>query len=151
MERIKIRPQSLMPLVVPRILSVNETNGACVFPSRPRPARRSTRPDTYQRLPKSLQTSNLRNAVGPCIWGKTIHRRRRDRVGSKAPYKRTGWAEKFRSTLKFRYRSAQKVRSRHQSRRLGSEQCSRSLCDLAATELLEGFPYVGKSTSLLFS
>jgi hypothetical protein len=32
-------------------LSANETNGACVSPSRPRPASRSNRPDTYQRLP----------------------------------------------------------------------------------------------------
>src|ERR1700752_483690 len=33
-------------------LSANETNDACVFPSRPRPASRSNRPDTYQRLPQ---------------------------------------------------------------------------------------------------
>ena len=38
-------------------LSVNETKDACVFPSRPRPASRSNRPDTYQRLP--LSTHNL--------------------------------------------------------------------------------------------
>ena len=38
-------------------LSVNETKDACVFPSGPRPASRSNRPDTYQRLP--LSTHNL--------------------------------------------------------------------------------------------
>jgi hypothetical protein len=38
-------------------LSANETNDACVFPSRPRPASRSNRPDTYQRLPQP--THNL--------------------------------------------------------------------------------------------
>ena len=38
-------------------LSVNKTKDACVFPSRPRPASRSNRPDTYQRLP--LSTHNL--------------------------------------------------------------------------------------------
>jgi hypothetical protein len=38
-------------------LSVNETKDACVFPSRPRPASRSNRPDTYQRLPLSTHNS----------------------------------------------------------------------------------------------
>ena len=38
-------------------LSANETNGACVFPSWPRPASRSNRPDTYQRLPISRKVS----------------------------------------------------------------------------------------------
>jgi hypothetical protein len=42
-----------MTQMVPVNLSANETNGACVFPSRPRPASRSNRPDTYQRLPIS--------------------------------------------------------------------------------------------------
>ena len=31
-------------------LSVNKTKDACVFPSRPPPASRSNRPDTYQKL-----------------------------------------------------------------------------------------------------
>jgi hypothetical protein len=34
-------------------LSDNETKDACAFPSRPRPASRSNRPDTYQRPPLS--------------------------------------------------------------------------------------------------
>ncbi len=53
MERTKLRTQSLMTQMVPVNLSANETNGACVFPSRPRPASRSNRPDTYLRLPIS--------------------------------------------------------------------------------------------------
>ena len=38
-------------------LSANETKDACVFPSRPRPASRSNRPDTYQRLLLSTHIS----------------------------------------------------------------------------------------------
>ncbi len=34
-------------------LSAHETKGTCVLQPRPRPASRSNRPDTYQRLPKS--------------------------------------------------------------------------------------------------
>jgi len=47
MERIKKRPQRLMTPMAPCSLSANETTGACVFPSWPRPASRSNRPDTY--------------------------------------------------------------------------------------------------------
>jgi len=72
MERTKLRTQSLMTQMVPVNLSANETNGACVFPSRPRPASRSDRPDTYQRLPipsivplakrsRSIQTGQMQN------------------------------------------------------------------------------------------
>lgn len=57
MERTKKRTQSLMTQMVRMNLSANETNGACVFPSRPRPASRSNRPDTYQRLPISSTIS----------------------------------------------------------------------------------------------
>src|SRR3954452_11042330 len=38
------------------MIRANEINGACVLPSRPRPASRSTRPDTYQRLPTAPLT-----------------------------------------------------------------------------------------------
>ena len=38
-----------------RNLSANEANDAFVYPSRPRPARRSNRPDTYLRLPLSTR------------------------------------------------------------------------------------------------
>ena len=43
MERIDRRAPNLATLMAaPRGLSANEIKGACVFPSRPRPARRST-------------------------------------------------------------------------------------------------------------
>jgi len=61
MERIKIRTQSLLTQMVTQTLwadlSANETKRACVLPSRPRPACRSNRPDTYQRLPVSSKFS----------------------------------------------------------------------------------------------
>ena len=38
-------------------LSAKEINGACVFPSRPRPASRPERPDTYLRLPMKCRNS----------------------------------------------------------------------------------------------
>ena len=61
MERIKIRTQSLLTLMVAQTLrndlSANETKGVCVLPSRPRPACRLNRPDTYQRLPVSRKFS----------------------------------------------------------------------------------------------
>jgi|GEM_PF-6246634 len=61
MERIKIRTQSLLTQMVAQTsradLSANETKSACVLPSRPRPACRSNRPDTYQRLPVSNKFS----------------------------------------------------------------------------------------------
>jgi len=61
MERIKIRTQSLLTQMVTQTLwadlSANETKRACVLPSRPRPACRPNRPDTYQRLPVSSKFS----------------------------------------------------------------------------------------------
>jgi hypothetical protein len=53
MERINERIQSLVALVLLVNLSDSETKDACVLPSRPRPASRSNRPDTYQRPPLS--------------------------------------------------------------------------------------------------
>ena len=61
MERNNIHTQSLLTLMVAQTsradLSANETKGVCVLPSRPRPACRSNRPDTYQRLPISSNIS----------------------------------------------------------------------------------------------
>ena len=60
MERIKIRTQSLLTLMVAQPLadlSANETKRACGLPSRPRLTRRPNRPDTYQRLPISRNLS----------------------------------------------------------------------------------------------
>ncbi len=61
MERINIRTQSLLTQMVAHTLradlSANETKRACVVPSRPRPACRLNRPDTYQRLPESRKFS----------------------------------------------------------------------------------------------
>jgi len=72
MEQIEIRTQSLLTRMVAHPygtdLSANETKGACVLPSRPRPACRSNRPDTYQRLPTLCKKSLLRSAAGPYIW-----------------------------------------------------------------------------------
>jgi hypothetical protein len=56
-------------------LSANETNGACILPSRPRPACRSNRPDTYQRRPVSRKFSLANSSRSihsgqrqPCRW-----------------------------------------------------------------------------------
>jgi len=61
MERNNLRTQSLLTQMVAQIsradLSANEAKSACVLPSRPRPACRSNRPDTYQRLPVSSKFS----------------------------------------------------------------------------------------------
>ena len=50
----------------------DETKAACVFPPRPRPACRSNRPDTYQRIPISRKFS-LANA------SRSVHRVRSGR------------------------------------------------------------------------
>jgi hypothetical protein len=74
MERIKIRTQSLLTLMVAQIswvdLSANKTKGACVLPSRPRPACRPNRPDTYQRLPISSKFP-LANSSRSIHWVKS--------------------------------------------------------------------------------
>jgi hypothetical protein len=51
MERTKCAPKVWAEKWPLDGLSANETSDARVFPSRPRPASRSNRPDTYQRLP----------------------------------------------------------------------------------------------------
>src|SRR5680860_277301 len=64
MERIKIRPQSLVTLMAYISLSANETTGACVLPSRPRPACRLT---GRIHISDSRHPANslLRKAAGP--------------------------------------------------------------------------------------
>jgi hypothetical protein len=57
MERIDEASRVWGPKWLLANLSVNETKDACVFPSRPWPASRSNRPDTYQRPPQP--THNL--------------------------------------------------------------------------------------------
>jgi hypothetical protein len=54
MERIDERTQSLTTLLVTFCLSANETKARAYSPTRPRPASRSNRPDTYERLLLSL-------------------------------------------------------------------------------------------------
>jgi len=87
MERIKQRPQSLVTQMVLVNLSANETNGACVFPSRPQPACWPNRPDTYLRLllpckiPLAISSQSIHwvrsghtRKLSICqLWAKTRH------------------------------------------------------------------------------
>lgn len=57
MERIDERTQSLTTHWSPFDLSANETKARAYSPTRPRPASRSNRPDTYERLLLSLHAS----------------------------------------------------------------------------------------------
>ena len=67
MERIDRRALSLVAQMVAHDLSANETKGACVFPSRPRPACRSTGRIHISDFRYPRET-HLRTAAGPYIW-----------------------------------------------------------------------------------